>query len=99
MNMQDFLQLLNEDVDLAQKMTGAANPDEAYAIAKEAGLTDSFEVFTDTMTKIYKAQSELSDEEIDAVVGGTDPLKTLTALATVIGSTSMAITAGAAATI
>ena len=71
MNMQEFLQLLIENSELAQKMDGAANPDEAYAIAKEAGLTDSFEVFTDTMTKLYKAQSELSEEELDAVVGGS----------------------------
>ena len=96
MNIQDFLRLLNEDSDLAQKMGGAANPDEAYAIAKEAGLTDSFEVFTDTMTKIYKAQSELSDDEIDSVVGGTKPevliTVTLSTLSTIItGATAAAI--------
>ena len=96
MNIQDFLQLLNENSDLAQKMSGAANPDEAYAIAKEAGLTDSFEVFTDTMAKIYKAQSELSDADIDAVVGGGAET-TLTVIISVVSSATSATVAGAAA--
>lgn len=96
MNMQEFLQLLSENSELAQKMDGAANPDEAYAIAKEAGLTDSFEVFTDTMTKVYKAQSELSEEELDAVVGG-NIVTDITVVVSVGSITTMITGAGAAA--
>ena len=94
MNIQDFLQFINENPDLAQKMNGAANPDEAYAIAKEAGLTDSFEVFTDTMAKIYKAQSELSDEDIDSIVGGVEPV---ISVVSVVTASTMATIAGVAA--
>lgn len=96
MNMQEFLQSLNENPDLGQKMDGASNPDEAYAIAKEAGLTDSFEVFTDTMTKIYKAQSELSDEELDAVVGGST-VTDVTMMVSMSSLATMITGAGAAA--
>ena len=77
MNMKEFLEKLEQDVkennfELAEKIQAAGkNPEAVYAVAKEAGLTDSFEVFEAEMLKQYEALGgELNDEELLAIAGG-----------------------------
>jgi hypothetical protein len=75
--MKEFLEKLEQDVkennfEIAEKIQAAGkNPEAVYAVAKEAGLTDSFEVFEAEMLKQYEASGgELNDEELLAIAGG-----------------------------
>ena len=77
MNTQDFFEKLKQEekennyVILEKIQAVGQNPEAVYAIAKEAGVTDSFEVFQAEMTQAYKAMTaELSEEELLAVAGG-----------------------------
>ena len=77
MNTKEFLEKLDQDAKennftIAEKFQAAGkNPEAVYAIAQEAGLTDSFEVFQAEMTKMYENMSmELTVEELLAVAGG-----------------------------
>ena len=62
--LKAFLEKVQSDTSLQEKLKAAANPDAVAAIAKEAG----FIISADDLTK---AQSELSDEELEGVAGGT----------------------------
>ena len=77
MNTQEFIEKLEQDarennLAILEKIQAVGqNPEAVYAIAKEAGVTDSFEVFQAEMTQAYKAMTaELSEEELLAVAGG-----------------------------
>ncbi|MDB4677230.1 Nif11-like leader peptide family natural product precursor [Synechococcus sp. AH-551-B05] len=61
--LKAFLEKVKEDTSLQEKLKAAADADAVTAIAKEAG----FNVSADDLTK---AQSELSDEELEGVAGG-----------------------------
>ncbi|MBR0448754.1 MAG: Nif11-like leader peptide family RiPP precursor, partial [Peptococcaceae bacterium] len=74
---KEFIEKLNHDAKennfaIVEKIQAAGkNPEAVYAIAQEAGVTDSFEVFQEEMKKAYNALNmELSDEELLAVAGG-----------------------------
>ena len=62
--LKAFLEKDKSDTSLQEKLKGAADADAALAIAKEAG----FMISADDITK---AQSEISDEELENVAGGT----------------------------
>ena len=77
MNTKEFIEKLEQDAKennlaILEKIQAVGqNPEAVYAIAKEAGVTDSFEVFQAEMTQAYKAMTaELSEEELLAVAGG-----------------------------
>ena len=77
MRTKDFVEKLEQDakennlVIMEKIQTVGKNPEAVYAIAQEAGVTDSFEVFQEEMKKAYDALNmELSDEELLAVAGG-----------------------------
>ncbi len=59
-----FLEKVKGDTSLQEKLKEAADADAVLAIAKEAG----FSVSADNLTK---APTELSDEELEGVAGGT----------------------------
>ena len=61
--LKAFLEKVNADTSLQEKLKAAANPDAIAAIAKEAG----FSISADDLTM---AQSEISDEELEGVAGG-----------------------------
>ena len=63
--LKAFLENAQGDISLQEKLKAAADADAVTAIAKEAG----FNVSADDLTK---AQSELSDEELEGVAGGFD---------------------------
>ncbi len=58
------LEKVKGDTSLQEKLKEAADADAVLAIAKEAG----FSVSADNLTK---APTELSDEELEGVAGGT----------------------------
>ena len=62
--LKAFLEKVKADTSLQEKLKAASDANAASAIAKEAGFSISADKFT-------KAQStELSDEELEGVVGG-----------------------------
>ena len=66
--LQAFLEAVKADAGLQEKLKGATELDIAVAIAKEAGFDlrkDDFDTAKQT------GPVELSDEELDAVTGGS----------------------------
>ena len=63
-----LLAKLKEDMGLQEKLKGAGDLDAAVALAKEAG----FDVSKADWLKYQAKQTlELSDEELEGVIGGT----------------------------
>jgi hypothetical protein len=69
MKTKEFISKFNEE-EVIQRMQSVKSPEEAYAVAKEYGVTDSLEVFVEEMTRYKAAIDELSEEDLDAVAGG-----------------------------
>ena len=62
-----LLAKLKDDAGLQEKLKGAADPDAAVALVKEAG----FDISEDDWLKYQAKQTlELSDEELEGVAGG-----------------------------
>ena len=61
--LKAFLEKVKADTSLQEKLKAAADSDAVLAIAKEAGFMISAEEFK-------KAQSEISEEELEGVAGG-----------------------------
>lgn len=61
--LKAFLEKVKADTSLQEKLKSAANAQAFVTFAKEAG----FSISTDDLTK---AQSELSEEELEGVAGG-----------------------------
>ena len=77
MTTKEFIEKLNQEAKennfaVIEKIQAAGkNPEAVYAIAKETGVTDSFEVFQAEMAQAYKdLTSELTEEELLAVAAG-----------------------------
>ena len=70
--LKSFLEKVKADTSLQEKLKAAANPDAVAAIAKDAGFSISAD-------DLKKAQSEISEEELEGVAGGAgcDPFCTL----------------------
>ena len=70
--LKAFLEKVQVDTSLQEKLNGAADADAVTAIAKEAGFSISAD-------DLKKAQSEISEEELEGVAGGAgcDPFCTL----------------------
>ena len=62
--LKAFWEAIQADAGLQQKLQGVTEPDAVAAIAKEAGFSISAE-------EIKKAQSELTDEQLENVAGGS----------------------------
>ena len=80
MKTKEFIEKLNQgaegnNAELIEKILEVGkNPEAVYTIAKEAGLTDSFEDFQAEMKKMYDSMTEegLSEEELLAIAGGLE---------------------------
>ncbi|MGN0649300.1 MAG: Nif11-like leader peptide family RiPP precursor [Oscillospiraceae bacterium] len=71
MTTKEFIEKMASDEALAKKLEGCKSPEEAYEVAKEAGLTDDIETFKGIMTAVNKQlKGELSDDELENVAGG-----------------------------
>ena len=62
--LKAFLQRVQVDPSLQEKLKAAGDADAAVAIAKDAG----FMISTDDLKK---AESELSEEDLEGLAGGT----------------------------
>ena len=63
--LKAFLSKAKGDSNLQEKLKAAADSDGVLAIAKEAGFMVSAD-------DLKKAQSEISDEELEGVAGGRE---------------------------
>ncbi|MGN0648817.1 MAG: Nif11-like leader peptide family RiPP precursor [Oscillospiraceae bacterium] len=71
MTTQEFFKKMAEDEALAKKLSECKSPEEAFEVAKGAGLTDDIETFKAVMTAVNKrVKGELSDDELESVAGG-----------------------------
>ena len=61
--LKAFLEKVKGDTSLQEKLNAASDADAVAAIAKEAGFNVSADL-------IAKAQSEISNEELENVAGG-----------------------------
>ena len=61
--LKAFLEKVQSDTSLQEKLKGAADPEAVAAIAKEVG----FSISADDLTK---ARSEIEDKELEAAAGG-----------------------------
>lgn len=79
MMTKEFIEMLNQEGGAAilEKIQAVGqNPEAVYAIAKEAGVTDSFDAFKAEITAQYEALDlELSDEDLAAIAGGGEGWK------------------------
>ena len=62
--LKAFLEKVKADTNLQEKLKAAADANTVAAIAKEAGFSISAD-------DLKNAQSEISDEELEGVAGGT----------------------------
>lgn len=104
MNAKEFMAKLEQDAKeenftiMEQIQAAGRNPEAVYAIAKEAGVTDSFEVFQADMEAMYNEMAgELSEEELAAIAGGGDAWILWTALGVNTGGGLIALAVSAAA--
>ena len=77
--LKAFLEKVKADTSLQEKLKAASDADAVVAIAKEEG----FSISADDLTK---AQSELSDEELEGVAGGTVLVASTFVDATILGT-------------
>ena len=99
MSVQAFSDFLNSNPDIASKVASCATYDEVAVIAKANG----FNVTGAELTRFAaQATSELSDEALEAVAGGSwTESKSGDAVATTaaVGSAATATSAGVSATV
>ena len=62
--LKAFIEKVQGDTSLQEKLKAAADSDAVLAIAKDAGFSISAD-------DLKNAQSEISDEELEGVAGGT----------------------------
>jgi len=60
---REFMEKYQKDAELVEKMVATKNPAEKMAVAKAVGFDFTFEELT-------KVNEELSEAELDTVVGG-----------------------------
>ena len=95
MNTLEFVKQTSADPAACDKMAACKTPEEAYAIAKDAGVTDSLDEFVAAMQKIQSQVSEVSEDDLEGLNAGLST----TGLNTVIASAGTSICAAGAAAI
>ena len=73
--------LLAGDTALVEKLKGAKSPDEAYAVAKGAGMNDTKEAFMAQMKALHDKYTDVTDEDLKAVAGGSSTTDVIVAAA------------------
>jgi predicted ribosomally synthesized peptide with nif11-like leader len=68
--LKAFWEAIQADSGLQQKLQGVTEPDAVAAIAKEAG----FSISAEEIKKAHSEFAELTDEQLDNVVGGGSTL-------------------------
>ena len=68
--LKAFLEKVQGDTSLQEKLKAAADANAVAAIAKEAGFSISADDLTNAQSELSDKQSELSDKELEGVAGG-----------------------------
>ena len=68
--LKAFLKKVKGTTSLQEKLRAAADAEAVTALAKEAGFMISADDLTTFADDLTKAQSELSDEELEGLAGG-----------------------------
>ena len=68
--LKAFLEKVQGDTSLQEKLKAAADADAVAAIAKEAGFSISVDDINKAQSELSDGVSELSDEELEGVAGG-----------------------------
>ncbi len=70
--LKAFLEKVKANTSLQEKLKAAADSDAVLAIAKKAGFSICADDINKNLSEIMsKIQSEISEEELDGVAGGT----------------------------
>ena len=99
MSVEAFAEFINSNSDTAAKVAACSTFDEVSAIAAANGFTVSGAELT---KHAAKATSELSDDQLEAVAGGSwteSPSGDATATTAAVGSAATATSAGVSATV
>ncbi len=91
MTTKELFEKAAADSELAAKLQKAATPEECYAVAKEAGLTDSAEEFEKAAAEIKAASEKMDAADVDAVIGGGSTTETTAITATTITAAASAV--------
>ena len=95
MNFDELMNYLVENTDKAEEISKLASPEDVYEKVKEFGYTGTFEEFSAKMAKFNEAASNMSSEEIEAVVGGADTTTIVSAVASTVGAAASVASAAA----
>ena len=68
--LKAFIEKAKADTSLQDKLKGAASPEAAIEIAKEAGFAITAEDIQSMQSATESATAELSDEELEGAAGG-----------------------------
>ena len=71
--LKAFLEKVEIDTELQDKLNGAADSDAVVEIAKEAGFSITAEETVSWFLSIQSATVELSDAELEGAAGGMGP--------------------------
>ena len=89
MTTKEFIaKLVPENQALIESLKICKEPKEAYKVAQDVGLTDSFEDFTTVMTEFHNSIKDLGEDDLQNVVGGVsdDVLYTVSASVSGLGT-------------
>ncbi|MEG6523044.1 Nif11-like leader peptide family natural product precursor [Desulfotomaculum sp. 1211_IL3151] len=86
-----FMEKIGQDKDFAEKVLATQSPEDVQKLANEAGVSLTMDDIMASKEVLYKAldkanQSELSDDELESVAGGVEPIVTATLVAAGIGA-------------
>ncbi len=95
MTTKEFYELAAKDEALAAKIQACKTPDDAYAVAKDAGLTDAMDAFVKASEELNTKSKEMSPEEVESITAAGDTITTTTTTTTPTAAAS----AGAAAAV
>jgi len=70
MTAKEFIKFMIETPEIYEKFAVCKTPDEAYAIARKAGMIESFEVFKQEVIWWMEQETRLSDGELEQAAGG-----------------------------
>ncbi len=85
------------DPKILAKLQTSKSPEEAFAVAKANGLSDTLENFSSEMRKLNEKAAALNEEELDAVAGGADTTEIVSAVSSTVGAATAAASAAASA--
>ncbi len=78
MTVKEFFELTAEDEELVAKLQLCKSPEEAYALAKDKGVTDAMDEFVKYAEELNNRSKDMTPEEIESVSAAGDTMTTTT---------------------